>query len=44
MGSFRQSKRPHRWLWQAIDHTSGEVLADDVLASHEDSALYALME
>ena len=42
MWSFVQSKRQQRWLWHAIDHHSGEILAD-VLAPHEDTALAALM-
>ncbi|WP_309224461.1 IS1 family transposase [Halomicronema sp. CCY15110] len=36
------SKRQQRWLWHAIDHHSGDVLAD-VLAPHEDNALSTLM-
>ena len=43
MWRFVQSKRQQRWLWHAIDHPSGEVLAY-VLAPHEDSALSTLME
>lgn len=43
MWSFVPSKRQPRWLWHAIDHHSGEVLAD-VLATHEDTALSTLME
>ena len=43
MWSFVQSKRQQRWLWHAIDHQSGHVLAY-VLAPHEDQALKALME
>lgn len=27
MWSFVQSKQQPRWLWQAVDHTTGEVLA-----------------
>ena len=27
MGSFVQSKQQQRWLWHAIDHNSGAVLA-----------------
>jgi insertion element IS1 protein InsB len=27
MGSFVGSKRQQRWLWQAIDHHRGQVLA-----------------
>jgi len=42
MWSFVQSQRHQRWLWQAIDHPSGNVLAD-VLAPHEDQALKVLM-
>ena len=43
MWSFVQSKRQQRWLWHAIDHHNGEVLAD-VLAPHEDTALSRLLE
>jgi insertion element IS1 protein InsB len=32
-----------RWLWHAIDHYSGQILAD-VLASHEDAALKQLKQ
>ena len=42
MWSFVQSKRQQRWLWHAIDHQTGVVLAY-VLAPHEDAALSALM-
>jgi len=41
MWSFVQSKAPQRWLWHAIDHASGTVLAD-VLASHQDEAFIQL--
>ena len=41
MWSFVQSKRQQRWLWHAIDHQSGAVLAY-VLAPHEDAALVEL--
>ncbi len=37
MWSFVQSKQQQRWLWWAIDHDSGRVLAY-VLATHEDEA------
>jgi insertion element IS1 protein InsB len=37
MWSFVQSKRQQRWLWHAIDHQTGNVLAY-VLAAHEDAA------
>jgi insertion element IS1 protein InsB len=43
MWSFVQSKRQQRWLWHAIDHQTGEVLAY-VLAPHEAHALKALMD
>jgi insertion element IS1 protein InsB len=46
MGRFVQSKRQQRWLWWAIDHASGRVLAY-VLATHADEAflqLKALLE
>lgn len=38
MWSFVQSKKQQQWLWHAIDHRSGKVLAY-VLAPHEDAAL-----
>ena len=41
MWSFVQSKRQQRWLWHAIDHASGKILAY-VLAPHEDSAFVQL--
>lgn len=41
MWSFVGSKQQQRWLWSAIDHRSGKMLAY-VLASHEDSALVKL--
>jgi len=43
MWSFVQSKRQQRWLWHAVDHRTGDVLAH-VLAPHEDQALEALMD
>ncbi|MEM0979791.1 MAG: IS1 family transposase [Cyanobacteria bacterium P01_H01_bin.58] len=43
MWSFVQSKRQQRWLWHAIDHQTGVVLAD-VLAPHQDAALSQLMQ
>ena len=46
MWSFVQSKQQQRWLWHAIDHNSGAVLAY-VLAPHHDEAfvkLKALLE
>lgn len=43
MWSFVQSKKQQRWLWHAIDHRSGKVLAY-VLAPHEDAALRQLQE
>ena len=36
-----QSKKQQRWLWHAIDHRTGAVLAY-VLAPHEDAALKQL--
>ncbi|WP_255538040.1 IS1 family transposase, partial [Halomicronema sp. CCY15110] len=42
MWSFVQSKRQQRWLWHAIDHRTGDVLAY-VLAPHEDQAIEILM-
>nr|WP_242541888.1 IS1 family transposase [Leptolyngbya sp. Cla-17] len=35
------SKKQQRWLWHAIDHQTGEVLAY-VLSHHQDSAFLAL--
>ena len=43
MWSLVQSKGHQRWLWHAIDHQSGEVLAY-VLAPYEDQALKTLIE
>ena len=46
MWSFVGSKQHQRWLWHAIDHITGEVLAY-VLAEHKDTAfleLKALLE
>lgn len=46
MWSFVQSKAHQRWLWHAIDHDSGAILAY-VIAAHEDQAfleLKALLE
>ena len=43
MWSFVQSKGQQRWLWHALDHQTGDVLAY-VLAPHEDQALEALMD
>lgn len=41
MWSFVESKAQQRWLWHAIEHQSGKVLAY-VLASHEDEAFLKL--
>jgi len=41
MWSFVQSKKQQRWLWHAIDHETGQVLAY-VLADHKDQALVKL--
>jgi insertion element IS1 protein InsB len=41
MWSFVQSKKQNRWLWHAIDHQTGQVLAY-VLADHKDQALVEL--
>ena len=41
MGRFVGSKQQQRWLWSAIDHRTGKMLAY-VLAPHEDSALVKL--
>jgi insertion element IS1 protein InsB len=46
MGSFVKSKQHERWLWHAIDHETGQILAY-VLADHKDAAflhLKALLE
>jgi transposase-like protein len=41
MWSFVRSKEQQRWLWWAIDHATGQVLAY-VLAQDKDDALLAL--
>jgi insertion element IS1 protein InsB len=41
MWSFVECKSQQRWLWHAIDHHSGEILAY-VLATHEDEAFVTL--
>lgn len=41
MWSFVQSKKQQRWLWHAIDHQTGEVLAY-VLGTYEDESLLKL--
>jgi insertion element IS1 protein InsB len=41
MWSFVHSKAQQRWLWHAIDHDSGVVLAY-VLAEHQDEAFIQL--
>lgn len=41
MWSFVQSKKQERWLWHAIDHNTGQILAY-VLADHKDAALLQL--
>ena len=43
MWSFVASKQHQRWLWHAIDHQTGKVLAY-VLATHEDTALNWLQQ
>ena len=43
MWSFVQSKKQQRWLWHAIDHRTGAVLAY-VLAPHTDAALTQLQQ
>lgn len=43
MWSFVKSKSQQRWLWSAIDHRSGRILAY-VLAPHEDTALIQLKQ
>lgn len=41
MWSYVQSKQQQRWLWHAIDHATGEVLAY-VLSNHQDCAFLQL--
>jgi insertion element IS1 protein InsB len=41
MWSFVRCKKQERWLWHAIDHHTGAVLAY-VLSNHKDSAFLAL--
>jgi insertion element IS1 protein InsB len=41
MWSFVGSKPQQRWLWHAVDHQTGAVLAY-VLAEHKDSAFLEL--
>lgn len=41
MWSFVGSKQHQRWLWHAVDHQTGEVLAY-VLAEHKDTAFLEL--
>jgi insertion element IS1 protein InsB len=41
MWSFVGSKQHQRWLWHAVDHNTGEVLAY-VLADHQDKAFLEL--
>ncbi len=41
MWSFVGSKQEQRWLWHAVDHNTGEVLAY-VLADHQDAAFLEL--
>ena len=43
MWSFVGSKKQQRWLWHAIDHATGTVLAY-VLAPHQYQALVKLLE
>jgi len=43
MWSYVLKKQNQRWLWHAIDHSSGKVLAY-VLASHEDEAFLKLKQ
>jgi len=43
MWSFVQSKRQQRWLWHAIDHRRGAVVAY-VLVPHTDAALEQLQQ
>ena len=41
MWSFVRSKQQERWLWHAIDHRTGQLLAY-VLAPHQDAAFKQL--
>jgi insertion element IS1 protein InsB len=41
MWSFVESKKQERWLWHAIDHQTGQLLAY-VLAPHHDAAFKQL--
>lgn len=41
MWSFAESKQNPRWLWHAIDRTTGQVLAD-VFGSSKDEVFRAL--
>jgi insertion element IS1 protein InsB len=43
MWSFVGNQKQQRWLWHAIDHITGEVLAY-VLAPHTDAALESLIQ
>ena len=43
MWSFVGSKKHQRWLWHAIDHQSGEILAY-VLSDHKDDAFKQLQK
>ena len=43
MWSFVGSKANQRWLWHAIDHETGEVLAY-VIGKHQDSVLLELTD
>jgi insertion element IS1 protein InsB len=43
MWSFVGKKAPQHWLWHAIDHTSGVILAD-VCGVHEDEVFLQLKE
>jgi insertion element IS1 protein InsB len=38
MWSYVQRKSQSRWLWHAIDHQTGEILAYVVSADHKDPA------
>ncbi len=42
MGRFVGSKKQQRWLWHAIDHATGRLLAY-VLAPHQDQSLVKLV-
>jgi insertion element IS1 protein InsB len=42
MWSFVQSKKQQRWLWSAIDHRTGQMLA--YVLPHQDAVLVLLKQ